>query len=44
MLSNATGRLPIILPIIMDIKDAPIQTDIKKEKKQKVPKKSELFF
>ena len=39
MLSNATGRLPIILPIIMDIKDAPTQVDIKKEKKQKVPKK-----
>ena len=45
MLSNATGRLPIILPIIMDIKDAPVQIDNKKdkkevkEKKQKVPKK-----
>ena len=35
MLSENTGRVPIILPIIMDIKDHKIQTEKTKISKSK---------
>jgi len=38
ILSEATGRIPIILPIIMDIKDHKIQTETKEKNKTKTPK------